>query len=85
MFIHDSYYYIGHFSKYVQKGAKRIGSSRFNAQLETAAFKNPDGGIVSVVLNRTDDDVDFSFKLCGQLIQCKAEAHSIATYVFEDC
>ena len=85
VFIHDSYYYIGHFSKYVQKGAKRIGSSRFNAQLETAAFKNPDGGIVSVVLNRTDDDVDFSFKLCGQLIQCKAEAHSIATYVFEDC
>ena len=80
--IHDSYYYIGHFSKYVQKGAKRIGSSKFNQNLETVAFKNPDGSIVSVVLNRTDDDMKFTFRIGGQQVDCTAEAHSIATYIF---
>ena len=80
--VHDSYYYIGHFSKYVAKGAKRIGSSKFNGNLETVAFKNPDGSVVSVVLNRTDDDMKFTFRIGGQQVDCTAEAHSIATYIF---
>lgn len=80
--IHDSYYYIGHFSKYVKKGAKRIGSSRWSTELETVSFKNPDGSIVSVVLNTTDNDIDFTFKIKENLIRGKAEAHSIATYIF---
>ena len=84
VFVHDSYYYIGHFSKYVKQGAKRIGSSKFSDKIETVAFKNPDGSIISIVLNRTDDDVEFSFKIKGQLINTKAEAHSIATYIFND-
>ena len=81
--IHDSYYYIGHFSKYVKKGAKRIGSSRWSTELETVSFKNPDGSIVSVVLNTTDNDVDFTFKIKEDLVRGKAEAHSIATYIFD--
>jgi len=81
--IHESFYYIGHFSKYVKKGAKRIGSSKWTSELETVAFKNPDGSIVSVVLNRTEDDVPFCFRLHGELIESVAESHSIATYIFE--
>ena len=81
--IHESYYYIGHFSKYVKKGAKRIGSSKWTSDLETVAFKNPDGSIVSVVLNRTGDDIPFYFRLNGELIESVAESHSIATYIFE--
>lgn len=81
--IHDSYYYIGHFSKYVRKGAKRIGSSKFTSKLETVSFKNPDGAIVSVVMNQTDEDVDFAFRVEGKIISCKAEAHSIATYFMQ--
>ena len=82
--IHDSYYYIGHFSKYVQRGAKRIGCSKFTSQLETVAFKNPDGSIVVVVLNSTEDDIDFAFRCSGKLIESKSESHSIATYIIEE-
>lgn len=81
--VHDSYYYIGHFSKYVKKGAKRIGSSKWGSEIETVSFKNPDGAIVSVVLNKTDNDLDFVFKIGSEFIMCRAEAHSIATYIFE--
>lgn len=81
--VHASYYYIGHFSKFVQKGAKRIGSSKWTHLLDTVSFQNPDGSIVSVVLNMTEEDRELNFRLKDKIIRAKAEAHSIATYIFE--
>ena len=78
----DSYYYIGHFSKFIKKGAKRIGSSKWISEIDTVSFKNPDGSVVSIVLNMTDADKEFCFSIEGEFIQGKAEAHSIATYIF---
>lgn len=81
--IHDSYYYIGHFSKYIQKGARRIGSSKWTHTLDTVSFKNPDGSIVTIVLNMTDEEKTFCFSINGQMIQAVSEAHSISTYIFK--
>ncbi len=39
----NAYYYIGHFSKFVKPGAKRIISSSSRSELLTTAFKNSDG------------------------------------------
>lgn len=83
VYLHESYYYIGHFSKYIKKGAKRIGSSKWTGDLETVSFKNPNGDIVSVVLNRTDNDIPFCFSINGELVETVAQGHSIATYIFE--
>ncbi len=82
VYIHDSYYYIGHMSKFVKKGAKRIGSSKWTADLDTVSFKNPDGSVVTVVLNMTNDDKDFAIYIDGKMVEVKAEARSIATYIF---
>ena len=38
----DSYYYIGHFSKFIRPGAKRIISSSSTDKLQTTAFLNPE-------------------------------------------
>ena len=40
LYIHDSYYYIGHFSKYVKKGARRVGSSKWTPEIDTVSFRN---------------------------------------------
>ena len=82
--VHDSYYYIGHFSKYVQKGAKRLGISKWGSEIEPVAFKNPDGSIVSVILNRNNEDIEFAFKVRDKFVKCVAEARSIATYIFDE-
>ena len=82
--IHDSYYYIGHFSKYVKKGAIRIASSKFTKNIETISFKNPDNSIVSIVLNASEDDYNFAFKICGKMVISNSEAHSISTYIFDE-
>ena len=83
IYIHDSYYYIGHFSKYIKKGAKRIGSSKWSGVLDTVSFKNPDGEIVTVVLNRSDKNENFSILIGTERADLKAEAHSIATYIIK--
>ena len=49
----DSYYYIGHFSKFIRPGARRIISSSTTDDLLATAFLNPDGKISVVVLNLT--------------------------------
>ena len=48
-----SYTYLGHFSKYLLPGAKRIAFTQYTSQLEVTAFLNPDGVIVAVIMNQT--------------------------------
>lgn len=51
----EEYYLLGHFSKNVRLGAKRIANSSANmpAGMEVSTFMNVDGSKVVVVLNRT--------------------------------
>jgi glucosylceramidase len=78
----SSYYYIGHFSRYIQPGARRIACSSNRAQLQTTAFKNPDGSIAVIVMNAGDTKVDYKLFVGGQAITFKSEPHSIETVVF---
>ena len=52
------YYYIGHFSKYVKRGAKRIAYSKHFDVIDVCPFVNPDGSVVCVILNATDKEQD---------------------------
>ena len=76
-----SYYYIGHFSKYIKKGAKRIAYSKFTENLEITAFKNSDGKIVVVILNKSDNDEKFTLVLDNKIMNGKINKHSIITYI----
>ncbi len=82
--LHNSYYYIGHFSKYVRPGAKRIGMSRWSDCIEASALCNPDGSLVLVVLNRSEQSYDFSIRLGDQLCETTSAPRSIATYLIND-
>lgn len=64
---HLSYYYIGHFSRYIKKGAKRIEVSAYCQEVETTAFVNPDGERVVILLNRSGSPKDAALgeKLVG--------------------
>jgi glucosylceramidase len=77
----NSYYYLGHFSKFIRPGAKRIISSTTLDQLLTTAFINPDGTIVVVVMNPGNQTQKFSFFLKGQATATEAPGHSIMTLV----
>jgi glucosylceramidase len=75
----NAYYYIGHFSKFIQPGAKRIGVSSSRAQLQSTGFKNPDGSLVIVVMNATDKKMDYRLWINGQVAVTESLPHSINT------
>ena len=49
----NSYYYIGHFSKFARPGARRILAASSRSMLLTTAFLNPDSTVAVVVMNPT--------------------------------
>lgn len=78
----NSYYYIGHFSKFIRPGAKRIVSSASRSQLLTTAFKNPDGSVAVIVMNKSNQPVNYFLWLHGQAAEVSALPNSISTLVF---
>lgn len=76
----SSYYYLGHFSRFLQSGAARVQHTlRGSSELEVTAFRNPDGGLALVVMNRSDQDENYDVICRGATQRLCAPAHSIAT------
>jgi glucosylceramidase len=80
----NSYYYIGHFSKFIRPGARRIISSSMTDSLLTTGFLNPDGEVAVVVLNRSEKVQPFFLWIDGQAAKTSSPAHSIMTLVFSN-
>lgn len=78
-----SYYYIGHFSKFIKPGAKRIGFSKYTSKLEVAAAINPDESVIVVVMNSSDDDCEYFLRCGGKIANFAIPAHSIITHIFK--
>jgi glucosylceramidase len=78
-----SYYYLTHFSKYIRPEAVRVETVSGAEDLEVTAFKNPDGKIVMVVMNRTDAAVDFQVKLRDEtrVLRPAIPGHAIMTLI----
>lgn len=79
----NAYYYIGHFSKFIQPGAKRISAAASRSQLLTTAFLNPDGSIATIVMNGSNKPCSFYIWVNGNAVQVEAKAHSINTYMMK--
>ncbi len=77
-----TFYYIGHFSRYIHPGATRIGFSKFTDALEVTAFKNIDSSTVVVIMNKTNDNIEFNINLNNELLKDVINSHSIITYTF---
>lgn len=76
-----AFYFIGQFSRYVAPGARRVNSSGGPAALQSVAFVNPDGAVVTVVLNDTAAPVAFALTVGSESLACSIPAHAIQTYV----
>ncbi|MEV6284535.1 glycoside hydrolase family 30 beta sandwich domain-containing protein [Kribbella sp. NPDC051770] len=81
------YYTIGHLSKFVKPGARRIGSTSYgttgwNGQLMSAAFRNPDGSTALLVHNENDEPRSFAVAVGGKSFEYTLPGGSIATFVW---
>jgi glucosylceramidase len=78
----NAYYYIGHFSRFIHPGAKRIISSPSRSPLLTTAFENPDGSVAVVVMNQSNQKITYNLWIGGKAAAVTTLPHSIQTLVF---
>lgn len=77
-----SFWYLGHFSRYIKPGACRAVSSTSRDVLEVTSWVNVDGSLAVVVMNQSDDDIDFWLKVFGSgAAHVEAPARSISTFL----
>ncbi len=76
------YYYIGHFSKYVRRGAVRIAYTKHTDKLTVCPFLNPDGKKVVIIMNTSDEEVAANIRYNDICTKIETEPHSIRTIIF---
>ena len=77
--INSSYYAIGHFSRFVDEGAHRVHSSTDHPFVRHVAFENPDGSIVIVLQNETDQDTALNVDTTEGVRTVQLQRRSIST------
>jgi len=77
----NSYYYIGHFSKFIRPGATRISTGTTANHLSATSFKNTDGSIVIVALNDGDTALNYMLTIDGKTAQLNLPEHSIQSII----
>lgn len=77
-----SYYYIGHFSKFIRPEAKRVSTTVSRSLLLSTTFRNKDGQMVTVVMNKTDKPVAYQLRVKKEKATLNIPAHGIQTLVY---
>jgi O-glycosyl hydrolase len=77
-----SYYYIGHFSKFIRPNAKRISSVASRSQLLTTSFVNEDGKVITVVMNQSDKEAAYNLCVGSKSAPVIIPPHAIQTLVY---
>lgn len=77
-----SYYYIGHFSKFIRPEAKRVSSSVSRSSLLSTSFLNKNGKMVTVVMNQSDATVTYNLCIGTQAAETTILPNAIQTLVY---
>ncbi|HAA11777.1 MAG TPA: glycosyl hydrolase [Cytophagales bacterium] len=74
-----TYYYMGHFSKYIRPGAKRVTGMASRSHLLTTSWLNTDGTLATVVMNPQDEAITYRYYLDDQGTEITIPARAMQT------
>jgi glucosylceramidase len=77
------FYVMAHFSKFIRPGAVKIGCTINDKELSGTAVKNPDGRIVLVLFNPTEQEKTISIKLDNKTENISISAKALQTVIIK--
>lgn len=77
-----SYFYIGQFSKFIHPGARRISTAVSRSVLLSTSFKNEDGKIATVVMNKTGKKIKYNLIVGNSGASLEIPPHAIQTLIY---
>ena len=81
LFFEPIYYAIAHFSRFVKRGAVRIGTSSFSGAIGVTAFRNPGGELIAIVLNRGEKAEKLRLRIEGITAPVDLPGRSLSTFI----
>ena len=78
-----SFYYISHFSHFINPGANRIAFSRYSSDIEVTSFKNIDNSIAIILLNRNNFNKEYNIVINNMVIHDNLDSHAIVSYLIK--
>ena len=82
LIIHLSYYYIGHFSKFIRPNAKLVSTASSRSPLLSTSFLNEDGKMVTVVMNQSGLKINYKLYIDTDAVEVEIPPHAIQTLVY---
>lgn len=73
--------YIWHFSHFIKPGDTLIGTTQYTDEIDVVAFKDDEGAIKVVLLNRYDKQQEVNLRMENEMIELTLPAMSIVTIV----
>ncbi|WP_298338918.1 glycoside hydrolase family 30 protein [uncultured Algibacter sp.] len=77
-----SYYYIGHFSKFIKPNASRVSTTTSRSTLESTSFVNENGQVVTVIMNKSDTPIDYKLIVHESEVALKIPSHAMQTILY---
>lgn len=76
-----TFYAIGHFSKFVNPGAKRLSTTTSRSPILSVSYQNPDGSLAGIVYNISDEPINYRLYINRKAIELNIEGKSLQTVV----
>ena len=77
-----TYYYFGHFSKFVRPNAERVSTSSTRSHLMSTSFVNEDNQMATIVMNDADESVDYKFFVGQRQAKVTIPARAMQTIIY---
>ena len=77
-----TYFYIGHFSKFIRPGAQRVSTTSSRSHLLTTSFLNGDNSMATIVMNQSDQEIGYNFMIGSVEAELTIPAHAMQTLVY---
>ena len=76
-----SYYYIGHFSRFIPVGSMRVSSTSNRSYILTTSFISPNNEVITVIMNKSDESVKCTVVVGSKQLRLVLPARSIQTLI----
>ena len=77
-----SYYYLGHFSKFITPGARCVSTSSSKSLLESTSWMNPNGEMITIIMNMSNDKLEYSFYVGDKEFNLTINSRAIQTLIY---
>ena len=80
IYYNSPYYYIGHFSRYIKKGAIRLDYGINSDNLKTTVWES-NGKVIIVILNETEKKQNYKINYKNEYLEYNIDKRSIQTII----